>query len=161
VALETAIGRRALTTRDRLQGDVQSAETQVRFVEGFMGCTVFANGRGIDHKDSGGLSPIFPDVCKTPTPGGPVPIPYPNVGQASQTSAGPTSVKVDGAMPMTKGAKYATTSGDEAGSLGGVVSGKVKGAAEYMLYSFDVKIEGKNACRLGDALFHNDKNGMG
>jgi hypothetical protein len=24
-----------------------------------------------------------------------------------------------------------------------------------------VKMEGKNVCRLGDSLFHNDKNGMG
>jgi hypothetical protein len=30
-----------------------------------------------------------------------------------------------------------------------------------MMYSFDVKLEGKNACRLGDPLFHNAKNGMG
>lgn len=126
-----------------------------------MPCSVFANGRGIDHKKSGGMSPIFPDVCKTPSPGGPIPIPYPNIGQAAQASGGPTGVKVNGAMPMTKGAKYSMTSGDEAGSLGGVVSNKFKGEAEYMLYSFNVKIEGKNVCRLGDSLFHNNKNGMG
>ena len=30
-----------------------------------------------------------------------------------------------------------------------------------MLYSFDVNYEGKNVCRLGDPLFHNDKNIMG
>lgn len=126
-----------------------------------MASTVFANGRGISHKGSGGMSPIFPDVCKTPTPGGPVPIPYPNVGKASDTSSGPTSVKTDGQMPMTQGSKYALSSGDEAGSVGGVVSGKVKGACEFMNYSFDVKFEGKNACRLGDPLFHNEKNGMG
>ena len=30
--------------------------------------TVFANSRGVAHKGSGGMSPIFPDVCKTPTP---------------------------------------------------------------------------------------------
>jgi hypothetical protein len=30
-----------------------------------------------------------------------------------------------------------------------------------MMYSFDVKIEGNNACRLGDPLFHNNKNIMG
>jgi hypothetical protein len=126
-----------------------------------MGTTCFANSRGIAHAGSGGMSPIFPDVCKTPTPGGPVPIPYPNVGKASDTSGGPTSVKCDGKMPMTKGAKYSMSAGDEAGSLGGVVSSKFKGACEYMLYSFDVKFEGKNVCRLGDSLFHNEKNGMG
>ncbi len=124
--------------------------------------TVFANCRGIAHKGSGGMSPIFPDVCKTPTPGGPVPIPYPNVGKAADTSSGPTTVTLDGGqMPMTKDAKYMMSTGDEAGSAGGVVSSKVKGPCEFMMYSFDVKFEGKNVCRLADPLFHNDKNGMG
>ena len=101
-----------------------------------MPVTVFANLRGVAHKSSGGMSPVFPDVCKTPTPGGPVPIPYPNIGKSADTTAGPTTVKNDGAMPMTKDAKY-------------------------MMYSFDVKYEGKNVCRLADPLFHNDKNAMG
>ena len=126
-----------------------------------MAQTVFANSRGVDHKGSNGLSPVFPDVCKTPTPGGPVPIPYPNIGKSSDTSGGPKKVKVDGQMPMAKGAKYSMTTGDEAGSVGGVISSTIKGEAEYMLYSFDVKMEGKNACRLGDPLFHNKKNIMG
>ena len=34
----------------------------------------------------------FPDVCKTPSPGGPVPIPYPNQGMAGQAkTAGKTA----------------------------------------------------------------------
>jgi hypothetical protein len=126
-----------------------------------MGQTTFANSRGIAHKGSGGMSPVFPDVCKTPTPGGPVPIPYPNIGQSSNTSNGPKKVKSDGKMPMVKGAKYSMTSGDEAGTVGGIISGKFKGEAEFMMYSFDVKFEGKNVCRLGDPLFHNKKNIMG
>src|SRR3954468_16951472 len=101
--------------------------------------TTVHNIQGFAHKGSSGMSPVFPDVCKTPTPAGPVPIPYPNIGTSSMTSGGPASVKVDGQMPMVEGAKYSTTSGDEAGSAGGVVSGTIKGEAEYMLYSFDVK----------------------
>ena len=123
--------------------------------------TVFANMRGVAHKGSGGMSPVFPDVCKTPTPGGPVPIPYPNIGQASDTSSGPTSVKCDGQMPMTKDAKYQLSSGDEAGTAQGVMSSKIKGECEFMMVSFDVKFEGKGAARLGDPLFHNKKNAMG
>lgn len=123
--------------------------------------TTFANLRGIAHKGSSGLSTVFPDVCKTPTPAGPVPIPYPNIGKSADTSAGPTSVTTDGQMPMTKGAKYLMSSGDEAGSATGVISSKIKGPCEYMMYSFDVKFEGQNVCRLGDPLFHNDKNAMG
>ena len=126
-----------------------------------MAQTVFANSRGVDHKSSGGMSIVFPDVCKTPTPGGPIPIPYPNIGQATNTSKGSKKVKIDGKMAMVKGAKYSMTSGDEAGSAGGVISSKIKGEAEYLMYSFDVKFEGKNACRLGDPLWHNKKNILG
>ena len=121
----------------------------------------FANMRGVAHKGSGGMSPIFPDVCKTPTPAGPVPIPYPNIGKSSDASGGPSSVTTDGEMPMTKGAKYMMSAGDEAGAATGVMSSKIKGACEFMMYSFDIKLDGKNACRLGDPLFHNKKNIMG
>ncbi len=122
---------------------------------------VFANGRGVAHQGSNGMSLVMPDVCKTPTPGGPVPIPYPNTGKSADTIAGPPTVTIEGNMPAVKGAKYAVTTGDEAGSAGGVVSGVIKGECEFMMYSFDVKFEGKNVCRLGDPLFHNKKNIMG
>lgn len=128
-----------------------------------MGQTTFCNMRGIVHKGSGGMSTVFPDVCKTPAPPSPspVPIPYPNIGMASDTSQGPSTVKTDGQMPMVKGAKYSRSSGDEAGTLGGVMSNVNMNECEYMMYSFDVKFEGNNACRLGDPLFHNRKNIMG
>ena len=126
-----------------------------------MGQTTFANCRGIAHKGSGGMSIVFPDVCQVPTGVGPIPIPFPNIGQSSDTSEGPGTVKCDGQMPMVKGAKYSKTSGDEPGTVGGVVSGVNMKAAEFLLYSFDVKIEGKNVCRLGDMLFHNNKNIVG
>lgn len=117
--------------------------------------------RGIVHKGSNGMSLVFPDVCKTPTPAGPVPIPYPNLGKSSDTMKGPTSVKTDKQMPMVKGAVYIMSTGDEAGSAMGVISNKIKGECEFMMYSFDVKFEGKNVCRMGDPLFHNNKNIMG
>jgi hypothetical protein len=124
-----------------------------------MGQTTFANGRGIAHKGSGGKSPAFPDVCKTPAPPAPpIPIPYPNIGQASDTSSGPSTVKADGSMPMVKGAKYSKSSGDEAGSIGGLISSVNRDECEFMLYSMDVKFEGNNVCRMGDQLFHNKKN---
>ncbi len=104
---------------------------------------------------------VFPDVCLTPSPAGPIPIPYPNIAKSSDVASGPTSVKIDGAMPATKGAEYSTSTGDEAGSAGGVASGCTKGAAEFLLYSFDVKFDGKNVCRLGDLLAHNRKNTVG
>ena len=92
---------------------------------------------------------------------GPIPIPYPNIGKASDTSNGPSKVKTDGQMPMVKGATYMRSSGDEAGTVGGVMSNVNMNVCEFMMYSFDIKLEGKNACRLGDPLFHNKKNIMG
>lgn len=126
-----------------------------------MAQTVFANSRGVDHKGSGGMSMVFPDICKTPIGPSIVPIPYPNIGRSSNTTKGPKAVKIDGKMPMTKSAKYSTSTGDEGGVAKGIFSGKIKGECEYMMYSFDVKLEGKNACRLGDPLWHNKKNIVG
>jgi hypothetical protein len=127
-----------------------------------LGQTTFANFRGIVHKGSGGFNMAFPDVCKTPAPPAPpIPIPYPNAGQASDTSDGPSSVKIDGKMPMVKGAKYSKSSGDEPGTVGGVLSNVNRNECEFMMYSFDVKFEGKNVCRMADPMFHNKKNIMG
>lgn len=122
--------------------------------------TTFANSRGIAHKGSGGQSIVFPDVCKTPAPPAPspVPIPYPNVGMSSDTTQGPNTVKTDGMMPMVKGAIYMRSSGDEAGVAGGVMSSVNMQQCEYLMYSFDVKFEGNNVCRMGDPLWHNKKN---
>lgn len=126
-----------------------------------MAQTTFANGRGIAHKGSGGSSTVFPDVCKTQVGSAVVPIPYPNTGKSSDTSNGPTSVTLDGKMPMVKSAKYSKSAGDDAGKLGGIISGVNKSECEFMMYSFDIKIENKNVCRLGDPLFHNKKNIVG
>jgi hypothetical protein len=126
-----------------------------------MPSTVFVNSRGVVHKGSGGVSTVFPDVCKTPTPAGSIPIPYPNVAMSANTLGGPTTVTTDKMMPMVKGAKYPLTSGDEAGVAGGVSSGVNMQEAEFLLYSFDVKYEGNNVCRMGDPMLQNKKNIMG
>ena len=94
-------------------------------------------------------------MCKTPTPAGPIPIPYPNIAKSSDTSDGSKSVKMDGNPIMLKGSVFSTSTGDEAGSAGGVVSNTTKGKAEFVLYSFNVKVEGKNVCRLSDIMLLN------
>ena len=64
-------------------------------------------------QDSEGIAESFPDVCKTPSPGGPIPIPYPNIAKSSDTSKGTKKVKTEGKMPMTKGSSYKKSTGDE------------------------------------------------
>jgi hypothetical protein len=121
--------------------------------------TVGVNGLSVVHKDSGGVTIAFPDVCKTPTPGGPVPIPYPNIAQSSDTANGATTVKADGNPVCVKDSNFRISTGDEAGSAGGgVVSNKIKGKAEFVNFSFDVTAEGKNVARAFDPMLHNDKN---
>ncbi len=86
----------------------------------------------------------FPDVCKTPTPGGPVPIPYPNIGQNSQ-GKGSKKVKIRNKQTLRKGDTSARmTSGDEAGSAMGVKSSTTKGKAVNKAGFPKVKVEKKD-----------------
>jgi hypothetical protein len=120
-----------------------------------MPASVTANMMTVVHASSNGTSIWFPDVCKTPTPGGPIPIPYPNVAMSSNTASGSTTVKVDKNPIMLKSSNYSMSTGDEAGSAMGVVSNKIKGKAEPVNYSFDVKVDGKNVFRLLDMMLQN------
>lgn len=122
-----------------------------------MAATVVVNFMTAVHASSSGMSIAFPDVCKTPAPPAPspIPIPYPNIAQSSDTSKEVKKVKLDGAKVMGKGSVLKMSSGDEAGSAQGLVSSKIKGKAEFANYSFDVKVGGKNACRLADPMKQN------
>jgi hypothetical protein len=123
-----------------------------------MGTTVH-NIQGFAHKSSDGMSIVFPDVCKTGgPPAGPIPIPYPNLGKSADTTSGTTTIKADGCMIMFKGAKYSMSYMDEPGTMLGIISNTVQGECEYMMYSFNVMLEGNNVCRLGDPLWQNKKN---
>ncbi len=124
-----------------------------------MAVSVSANSMSVIHADSGGVTIAFPDVCKTPSPGGPIPIPYPNIAKSSDTAKGAKKVKCDGKPVCLKSSNFSTSTGDEAGTAGGgVASSKTKGKAEFINFSFDVKIEGKNVPRAFDMMLHNNKN---
>jgi len=123
-----------------------------------MAVSVGVNMLSVVHAGSNGITTAFPDVCKTPTPAGPVPIPYPNIAKSSDTAQGASTVKCDGNPVCLKDSTFMVSTGDEAGSLLGVASNKVKGKAEFVNFSFDVKFEGKNVPRAFDLMLHNDKN---
>jgi hypothetical protein len=125
-----------------------------------MPVTVGVNFMSVVHAGSNGVSIAFPDVCKTPAPPAPfVPIPYPNIAQSSDTAQGTKKVKCDGQSVCVKDSNFKMSTGDEAGTAGGgMLSSKIKGKAEFILFSFDVKFEGKNVTRAFDLMLHNDKN---
>lgn len=121
-----------------------------------MGLTVIVNNLTVVHKGSMGITTAAaPDVCKTPSPSGPIPLPYPNVAMSADLQMGTTTVEVESQPVAVKDSMFATSTGDEAGVAGGIVSGIIKGAAKFVNYSMDVKFEGKNVARLGDPMTMN------
>src|SRR5947207_8134277 len=126
-----------------------------------MGVTIKINGETLSHKGSNGfVRNTVPDVCKTPSPGGPVPVPYPVIlSRSSDLSNGTTTVQADGGnMISIKGSEYSRCTGDEAGTAGGVKSSTNMKEAKWILYSFDVKFDGGNACRNTDKMTMNHEN---
>lgn len=125
-----------------------------------MSVTININSLTLCHKGSNGISTAtVPDVCKTPSPGGPVPIPYPNIAKSSDLAKGTTTIKADGGNMCAKyGSEFSRSTGDEPGTVGGVKSSTFTKEATWITYSFDVKLEGKGACRLTDKMFHNHEN---
>lgn len=119
---------------------------------------VGVNKLSIVNADSNGISIAFPDVCKTPSPAGPVPLPYPNIAMSQHTAQGTVTVKAGGKPICVRDSCFSTSTGDEAGSAGGVVSGTIKGKAEFVNFSFDVQFDGKNVPRSFDLMLHNNKN---
>ncbi|MCX7888212.1 MAG: DUF4150 domain-containing protein [Rhodobacteraceae bacterium] len=126
---------------------------------------VYANGREVSGKATPNKTiAAFPDVCLSPPspPAGPIPIPYPNFGMASDTTDSCTTVFVKGKEAGKKNAsKYAKITGDEAAtnSFGAsVLSHKINGPLYFAAYSFDVMFEGGGADRFGDITTTNHMN---
>lgn len=128
-----------------------------------MSVTIKVNGssNSLVHKGSNGFARnTVPDVCKTPSPGGPIPVPYPVImSLSSNLKNGTRRVKADGGkMIAVKGSEFSRCTGDEPGTVGGVKSNTNMKEAKWILYSFDVKIESKNACRQTDKMTMNHGN---
>jgi len=101
----------------------------------------------------------MPDVCKTPAPPGPpVPIPYPNIGQLATATKVSTKVKIMNMPVVLEGSEIPMSQGDEAGTAGGVVSGKNMDKIVFKKGSSKVKIEGKGCAYLTCMTTHNGSN---
>lgn len=103
----------------------------------------------------------MPDVCKTPTPAGPVPIPYPNMAMTTLGNPFALKVMIAGSPALTKASKIAISTGDTAGTVGGVASNSIMGKCQFTTASFKVKIMGKPALRQMDQATSNKGNCFG
>lgn len=113
-----------------------------------MPVTVAVNDRTVVHKASEGLAVGFPDACMTP-PNGQV-IPYLNTAHSQDAAGTAASVFCDGHAVMKLSSFFATSYGDEPGSLGGVISGTFKGKASFITASQNVFTEGEPTPRADD-----------
>src|SRR5881394_1232545 len=104
---------------------------------------VAVNMRTVVHMMSNGMTIAFPDVCKTPSMGPPLPIPYPNLAKSQDTAMGAKRVSADGGNPLAlNSSNFLISNLDEPGVAGGVISQTFMGKAEFVSFSFDTKAEG-------------------
>ena len=109
-----------------------------------------------------GICFAFPDVCLTPAPPAPpVPIPYPNIAQLADATGTASTVKAGGKPVVTQASSISLSSGDEAGSNGGVTSGTTKGECKFTSFSATVRANGNSVVRLGDSTTQNNQNAVG
>ncbi|MCA9609032.1 MAG: DUF4150 domain-containing protein [Myxococcales bacterium] len=107
----------------------------------------------------GGQCFAFPDVCKTPAPPAPfVPIPYPNIGMCTQASDTASKVKISNKEVVTKKSTISRTSGDEAGTLKGLVSSTNMDKAAYSMGVSKVKVQGNDIVNQLKPSKHNGSN---
>ena len=123
-----------------------------------MGLTIKVNGsNSVVHKGSSTSSATIPDVCKTPSPAARSRSPTRNMARSATWRRGPRRSRWTVGNGGVKGSEF-SSNGDEAGTAGGVKSSTFIKEATWILYSFDVKMDGKNACRLTRQDDHNHQN---
>lgn len=128
---------------------------------------VYANGMEVCGKYGGGkMIAAMPDVCLSPPspPAGPVPLPYPNFAQDSDTDDGSKTVIVGGKEVMLKDKSFfKKCTGDEAAtkSLGqGTLTHVIGGKVYFISWSMDVEFEGENVVRHLDSTTSNHASPM-
>jgi len=84
-----------------------------------------------------GIAFAFPDVCLTPIIV-PVPIPYPNIALLNQAQDVAEDLLVGGDKVLLEDSYVPSSMGDEAGSVGGVKSGRFQGPCKITSASSSV-----------------------
>lgn len=105
-----------------------------------------------------GIDIGFPDVCNTPTPAGPVPIPYPNIATGSMGVPPVPKVLFGGTPAHNMSTVVPMTNGDNAGVATGVASGTVMGPSRHLTGSFTTLVGGMPATRMTSMSLQNSTN---
>jgi len=105
-----------------------------------------------------GMDVGFPDVCLTPTPAGPVPIPYPDIAMGPMGVPAAYNVLFMCTPAHNMGTSVPLTNGDNAGLATGVASGTVMGPSRHLTAAFTVLVAGAPATRLTSMSLQNNTN---
>lgn len=105
-----------------------------------------------------GMNMGFPDVCLTPTPVGPVPIPYPNIAMEPMAVPNVMNVLIMGAPAHNMATTIPMTNGDNAGVNMGVASGTVMGPCRHLTAAFTVIVSGAPLARMTSMSLSNSTN---
>jgi hypothetical protein len=116
---------------------------------------VTADNRAVIHGASHAQCNAFPNVCLTPSPTGPIPTPYPSVSSTQYLKKGSRNVRINRAPIAIATSELSTSSGDEAGTLGGVLSKTNSGKVIFATSSPFVRIEDQGVVRNFDVTQHN------
>ena len=105
----------------------------------------------------GGQTLAFPNVCKTPSVNGTITIPYTSLGDVSDadTDTCTEDVTIANKECCTTNSEIGSTSTDEAGSSGGVISGQNSDICVWENGSSTVNLEGDAAVRFLDPVASN------
>jgi hypothetical protein len=99
-----------------------------------------------------------PDVCLTPSPAGPVPIPYPNIAMGPTAVPSQVKVLIMGAPVHNLSTTIPMTNGDNAGVALGVASGTVMGPSRHTTGAFKVIVGGAPVSKLTSTSLQNSTN---
>ncbi|NCC39875.1 MAG: DUF4150 domain-containing protein [Gammaproteobacteria bacterium] len=103
----------------------------------------------------------FPDVCLTPSPVGPVPVPYPNIAMGPMAVPNVPNILFAATPAHNLGTTIPMTNGDNAGLATGVASGTVMGPSRHLTGAFSVLIKGMPASRMTSMSLQNNTNAPG
>ncbi|WP_233561068.1 PAAR-like domain-containing protein [Sorangium cellulosum] len=108
---------------------------------------------------AGGMCFAMPDVCKVPAPPAPpVPTPFPNIGTLNGCESTVSKVLVQKKETVTEASKMPSSKGDEAGTLGGMVSNVNRGQVTFKRASSKVYAKGKKIVYHTAMSAHNGSN---
>ena len=108
---------------------------------------------------AGGNCMCMPDVCKVPAPPAPpVPTPFPNTAMVANATKTSPKVLIENMDTVVEMSEVPSSTGDEAGVAGGMVSGTFAQKVVFKLGSTKVKAEGKAVVFLTGQTAHNGAN---